>query len=186
MTACLRRLLTCALIALSGAVTLAAGVEAGRVDEYRVKAAFLFNFARFVEWPVDTFRHPSAPLTLCVLGVDPFGALLEQELQRQSTGRPITTRRISQIEPGCHLVFISGSERKRLSVLADALRSAHVLTVSEEEGFGRVGGMIELFTDGDSVRFNIYPDEVERAGLRASSRLITLAANQRHAGGGRR
>lgn len=185
-----RRLLVSVLVVVTGVATSAtvpAPVTApGRADEYRVKAAFLLNFARFVEWPAETFAGPSAPLSLCVLGVDPFGAILEQELQAQKGGRPMVARRIAQVEPGCHVVFISGSERKRLALLVETLRRAHVLTVSEEEGFGGLGGMVELFTEGDSVRFNIYPSEVERAGLRASARLIALAANQRHAAGGRR
>jgi hypothetical protein len=161
------------------------GPEVQRADEYRVKAAMLFNFTRFIEWPADVFSSPATPLTVCVLGVDPFGAILEDALKGHSVGgRSIQVKRMGDVEPGCHVVFISGSERKRISVLADRLRATGALTISEEEGFGTVGGMIELFTDGESVKFNIYTGALEQSRLRASARLIALAANQKH--GGRR
>lgn len=161
--------------------------ESPRADEYRVKAAFLFNFAKFVEWPAQAFSGQSAPLTLCVLGVDPFGNLLDDTLKgRAVAGRAIAIRRIPELESGCHVLFIASSERKRLAVLTDQLRNSSVLTVSEETGFTTLGGMIELFTAGESVQFNIAPTAVERSGLHASARLIALAANQRRPAGGHR
>jgi hypothetical protein len=166
---------------------LLAAESGGRADEYRVKAAFLYNFVKFVEWPAAAFNTASAPLTLCVLGADPFGSVLEETLNtRMVGGRPVVARRIADVEPGCHLLFISGSERKRMAVIADQVRTSSVLTVSEEQGFSGLGGMIELFTDGESVQFNIYPSVVEASGLHASARLIALAANQKHQSGGRR
>jgi uncharacterized protein DUF4154 len=168
-----------------GATGPNAGPEVQRADEYRVKAAMLFNFTRFIEWPPEVFSSPATPLTVCVLGVDPFGGILEDALKGHSAGgRSIQIKRIGDVEAGCHVVFISGSERKRFSVLADRLRTTGALTISEEEGFGTVGGMIELFTDGESVKFNIYTGALEQSRLRASARLIALAANQKH--GGRR
>lgn len=157
-----------------------------RADQYRVKAAFLFNFAKFVEWPASSFNAPSAPLDVCVIGVDPFGSTLDETLRgRLVAGHTLVVRRIAEPDPSCHVLFVSDSERQRLAFIADQLRSASVLTVSEDEGFIAAGGMIELVTDGDSVQFNISPSAVEKSGLRASARLIALAANQRH-GGGRR
>jgi hypothetical protein len=93
---------------------------------------------------------------------------------------------MSDVEPGCHLLFISASERKRMAVIVERLRTSGVLTVSEDEGFGAVGGMIELVTQSDRVGFNIYPGALERVGLHASARLIELAWNQKHPAGGRR
>jgi hypothetical protein len=186
------------LVSLVLAATLAAGStgaaagphaessESPRADEYRVKAAFLFNFAKFVEWPPQAFAGQTASLTLCVLGMDPFGNLLDDTLKgRAVAGRPIAIRRIAELEQGCHVLFISSSERKRLALLTHQLRGASVLTVSEEAGFTKVGGMIELFNAGESVQFNIAPAAVERSGLHASARLIALAANQRRQTGGR-
>jgi hypothetical protein len=170
-------------VAAGGVAATAAphGSEAQRADEYRVKAAMLVNFARFIEWPADVFSSPIAPFYVCVLGVDPFGGILDDSVKGHLVGgRPIQTRRIADVEPGCHVVFISGSERKRMSVLADRLRTTGALTVAEEEEFGAVGGMIQLFTDGDTIKFNIYPGSLEQSKLRASARLIALAANQKH------
>jgi len=186
---CRRLFVLLAFVAAGSVVTDGGAISASespRADEYRVKAAFLYNFAKFVDWPAEAFATPAAPLNVCILGVDPFGSALDQALQGHVGNRAIVTRRLTEVEPGCHLVFISASERKRLALLADSLRALRVLTVSDAEGFGGLGGMIELFTEGESVRFNIYPSEVERAGLRASARLIELAANQKHAAGGRR
>lgn len=188
-----RWLVSLALIAslAAGSTGAAAGprtesTESPRADEYRVKAAFLFNFAKFIEWPPQAFAGQTASLTLCILGLDPFGNLLDDTLKgRAVSGRPIAIRRIVDVEQGCHLVFISSSERKRLALLTDQLRGASVLTVSEEAGFTNVGGMIELFTAGESVQFNIAPAAVERSGLHASARLVALAANQRRQAGGR-
>lgn len=171
--------------AFAGATSTYA-TEVQRADEYRVKAAFLLNFVKFVEWPAETFSTPTAPLHVCVLGADPFGEVLDAVVQGRIGTHPIATRRIADLEEGCHLLFIAGSERKRLSALTDRLRAGGVLTVSDDDGSSARGGMIELFTDGDSVRFNIYPEAIERSGLHASARLIALAANQRHAAGGQR
>ncbi|MGE3958982.1 MAG: YfiR family protein [Vicinamibacterales bacterium] len=190
-----RRPVASMLVALglvaAGAVVAASGARPGaegqRADEYRVKAAFLFNFAKFVEWPATAFAAPAAPLNVCILGVDPFGHALDDTLRgRLVSGRSLAVRRIAEVEAGCHLLFISGSERRRLAVLTDEVRTGGVLTVSEEEGFTAMGGMIELVTAGESIQFNISPASIERAGLHASARLIALAANQRHGSGGRR
>ncbi|HUR33186.1 MAG TPA: YfiR family protein [Vicinamibacterales bacterium] len=184
----LREALSALLFVATSAVVHANGpaLEVLRADEYRVKAAMLFNFARFVEWPAEAFSSPDMPLDLCIVGADPFGAVLDDSLRGHLVaGRAIQVRRMADIQPGCHLAFVSGSERRRMSVIADRLRSAGTLTVAEDEGFGIVGGMIELFTDGDSIRFNIYPPAIERSKLRASARLIALAANQKRPGGHR-
>jgi hypothetical protein len=176
-------------VAAFGVAPMATGpsvFESQRADEYRVKAAMLVNFARFVEWPPEVFATPAEPFDVCVLGADPFGSILDDALKGHMVGgRPMETRRIADVEPGCHLVFISGSEQKRMAVIADRLRATAALTVAEEEGFGAEGGMIELFTEGDSVRFNIYTSALEQSRLRASARLIALAANQKHHGGRR-
>lgn len=187
VTRSLKPVLVALAVIASSAVAAAAGpAEAERADEYRVKAAMLFNFARFIEWPPEVFASPSAPVTVCVLGVDPFGSVLDETLKGHLVaGRTLQIRRIPDVESGCHVVFISGSERKRMSVIAERLRPSGALTVAEEEGSGTVGAMIELFTDGESIKFNIYTGALEQSKLRASARLIALAANQRHPGGRR-
>lgn len=185
------RVLPVALV-LWGTVLGAAGPGTGpgegtRADEYRVKAAFLFNFAKFIEWPSSSFSGTTTPLQVCVLGVDPFGWTLDDTLRgRAVAGRPIQVRRMTEPDRSCHLLFISTSERKRLPLITEQLRGASILTVGEDDGFIAAGGMIELISDGDNVQFNVSPLAAERAGLHVSARLVSLAANQRHASGGRR
>jgi hypothetical protein len=149
-------------------------------DEYRVKAAILFNLAKFVEWPKEAFANASAPLVLCVLGADPFGSLLDHTLKgRLIEGRSLVAMRITEVTPGCHMLFVSATERKHLPVIADQLGGKSVLTVGEDDAFTEEGGMISLALDGERVRFGINSRMAERAGLKVSARLLSLAGPQK-------
>ena len=107
-----------------------------RADEYRVKAAILFNLAKFVDWPKDTFASATAPLVLCVLGPDPFGSVLDETLNGRLIGkRPLVPMRVMEVTQGCHMLFITGGERKRLPVIADQLCTTSVLTIGEDDAF---------------------------------------------------
>jgi hypothetical protein len=175
-----------ASIVMAG-VPAAGAAESQGADEYRVKAAIVYNLAKFVEWPAESFTGPTDPLNVCVLGVDPFGPALDDAFRGHLVGgRTVTVRRTADVEPGCHLLFISRSEQKRTTVIADRVRASSVLTISEQEGFGAAGGMIELFTEGDRVRFNLNVVALEAAHLRASARLREIASNEKHVPGGRR
>src|SRR5215218_229657 len=90
------------MVLLAGTRPLVASAETQREDEYRVKAAMLFNIAKFIDWPPAAFSGPPAPLNVCVLGVDPFGGTLDEALKGRVGGRAIATRRIADVEPGCH------------------------------------------------------------------------------------
>ncbi len=148
-----------------------------RAEEYRLKAAILFNLAKFVDWPENAFSDPGAPLVLCVLGSDPFGSSLDDVLRGRSIGRrTVVARRIAGLAQGCHVLFIAGSERKRVSAITERLRDASVLTVSEDDAFTSQGGMIALETEGERVRFDINGGAAERAGLKVSARLLSLAS----------
>jgi hypothetical protein len=156
-------------------------------DEYRVKAAILYNLAKFVDWPADAFGAATAPMHVCVLGVDPFGAAIDEAFKgHQVGGRSVVVRRITQVDLACHVVFIASSEKKRIAMIEDRLKSASILTVSEGDGSGEAGGMIELFTEGDRVRFNINVGALEAARLRASARLREIASNEKRSRGARR
>lgn len=176
----------CVIVAAGRPFAAAATSTGPLADEYRVKAAILYNLAKFVDWPSDAFAAPAAPLSLCVLGVDPFGALLDEALKgRQVSGRSIVTRRVAEPDPSCHVLFIATSERKRLGLITERLGTSGVLTVSEESGFIDVGGIVELVTEGGRVRFHINAAAAERARLRVSARLLALAATPRHVEGER-
>jgi len=153
--------------------------EGGAVpEEYQVKAAFLFNFAKFVEWPADTFKAVDDPMAICVLGQDPFSGALE-DLVRDKTvaGRPFVVRKVSTIPQAikCQMVFVTASERKRVRSILDELKGHSILTVGEAEDFTANGGIINFKLKDARVRIEIDTAAVERAKLRISSKLLSLA-----------
>ena len=141
--------------------------------EYRVKAAYLYNFLRFVEWPPD--MASSEPLTICVAGGrNPFGDVLEATIRGESVGgRPVMSRIIRQPDDGCHVVFVPEGAAARAYIRAADSRPT--LTVGESPDFISMGGMVNFIREGANVRFEIDPMTAERAGLRISSRLLQLA-----------
>jgi hypothetical protein len=145
--------------------------------EYQVKAAFLLNFAQFVEWPAATFAATNQPFTVGVLGDDPFGPALEQTVQGETIhGHPVVLRRASRPEDlkDCQLIFISKSEHARFGDILPQCTGRGILTVSEFPGFAAHGGMINFYLDGKKVRFEINPTAAQHEGLRVSSQLLNL------------
>jgi hypothetical protein len=171
-TAWLRRGAACALLWAS----LSAQVQDAAPTEYEVKAAFLYNFGRFVAWPPQP-RPPSA-FAICVLGKDPFGPVLDDLIKDKSIqGMKLVARRLERVEDAgaCRILFISASEDAQLAHILAALRGRSVLTVGEAERFAHRGGMINFRLEGSKVRFDINPDAAEQAGLTISSQLLKLA-----------
>ena len=147
------------------------------VQEYQVKAAFLYNFAKFVDWPPPA-AGPKAPLVIVVFGRDPFGPVLANTVFGKTVNnRPLEVRRASRIEDllPCHLVFISAKERRRVPAILKAVESAGVLTVSETDDFLDQGGAVRLVMEGRKVRFQINLEAARRNGLTVSSKLLSLA-----------
>ncbi len=146
--------------------------------EYQVKAAFLFNFARFVEWPPRAFETASSPIAVCVLGEDPFGESLNRVVDGKTLGdRAMTVRRGKKLRElsGCEILFISASERARLPEILEELRTTPVLTVGEGEDFATRGGEVQFILEDSHVHLLINVDATERAGLKVSSKLLSLA-----------
>jgi YfiR/HmsC-like len=140
-----------------------------------VKAAFLFNFAKFTEWPA---LPPGAPLIVCIAGDDEIAAALVETVRGQSiTGHAIEVRRSpdSAAWQACHFLFIGDAETRRPTGRVDGIRTQPVLTVSDGKGFSQTGGIIELYAESGRMRFAINVDAADRAGLRLSSRLLGLA-----------
>ncbi|MGD1073096.1 MAG: YfiR family protein [Bryobacteraceae bacterium] len=151
-------------------------------DEYRVKAAFLFNFAKFVEWPPEAFADPNEALVVCVLGEDPFGhALDELAMGKRIEGRVLAIRRISDahLAKGCRMLFVSSSEHKRVLSVLDSLGEPGVLTVGESDSATSEGMIISFTLENGKVRFAINVAAAEREKLRLSSRLLSLATRVR-------
>ncbi|HYR85877.1 MAG TPA: YfiR family protein [Terriglobia bacterium] len=166
-----------AAVLCSCAVFVAPSASQSPTVEYQVKAAFLYNFAQFVEWPSQAFSSPSDPFTFCLVG-DPFEGALEKTLQGETLGgRPLAARRIGAPEDvrGCQLVYVGLSEVRRSAEIINAAANAPILMVGETEEFINAGGMIRFTQSGQRIRFEINPDAAERASLKVSSRLLRLA-----------
>jgi hypothetical protein len=145
---------------------------------YEVKAAFLFNFAKFIDWPPGSFASPQSAFTICVLGRDPFGNILDDSLQGKVIGdRPLAVRRFKDKAEarGCQMVFVSSSESPHLADIVETLRGANVLLVGETNGFAASGGTIEFTLEDNHVRFAINTDAADRSGLKFSAKLLALA-----------
>jgi hypothetical protein len=160
------------------AVVLSSTVFSQTADEYRVKAAFLYNFAKYVDWPAATFKTEKDPLRICVLGQDPFGSLLDDTVDGKTVlGRPFVVTDIPNAGHAvtCQILFISASEEKRIRSIIVQLRTPGVLTVGETEGFASQGGMVNFKLDSGRVRLEINVEAAEQAKLRISSKVLSLA-----------
>jgi hypothetical protein len=156
----------------------AAGGQGQPMDEYQVKAAFLYNFAKFVEWPADTFQSANEPIAICVLGPDPFGQELESAVKGKTIdGRRLVARRISDIRQagGCRILFALSPERRHLSSIFAGIKEAGVLTVGEGEESSPNGAIINFMLESGKVRFEVHVDAAEREKVRLSSKLLSLA-----------
>lgn len=174
------RIYTLILIVAMCALTIGA-VAPGQAlspSEYQVKAFFLYNFVKFVEWPAEAFPSTEAPIIIGIVGEDPFGGVLDETIKSKTiNGRPLTIKRLKKGQDlgSCHILFISLSEKGRLGQILENLKGSSVLTVSEIERFAHLGGTIHLFIEENKVRFEINADIAERARLKISSKLLALA-----------
>lgn len=172
-------ILAAALLAVAGALVAPPAARAGPPPtEYQVKAAFLYNFARYVEWPAEAFRDGSSPIVVAVLGQDPFGRALDEQLEGKTVGgRRLEAKRVARPEDavGAHIVFVSLAEEERLERALRAIGSAHILSVSDIDRFAERGGVIGFYWDESKVRFSINVGAADREGLKLSSQLLKLA-----------
>jgi hypothetical protein len=158
--------------------SLGPALAADRSSEYQVKAAFLVNFARFVEWPSESFGAASDPIVFGVYGKDLFGAALEQAVRgKRVDGHPVEIRRTSEVRAlrSCHVVFVPASEMGHFREVSVSLENLSVLLVGETEDFMVRGGVINFILENERVRFEISPPAAARAHLKISSRLLELA-----------
>ena len=144
--------------------------------EYLLKAAFLYNFAKFTTWPAEAVPGPQTPLRVCILGEDYFGAAMESIEGKSIKERPVAVIRIAQVSDAerCHILFVSTSEEERLRAILDDLRERPILTISDIPNFAQAGGTINLKTVEDRIRFDINVDAANAADLKISSKLLRL------------
>ena len=165
-----------AMLLLVGA-SRGGGAWAAEFDEYAVKAAYLYNFAKFVEWPPGAFADAAAPLWVCIAGDDPFGDALAALSGKTVASHPVAVRHMpatTGLEP-CHIVFVSRTEQGRFKAVLAQLARLPILTVSDIGDFARAGGMIGLIEADQRIRFDINLAVARQANLKLSSHLLKLA-----------
>jgi YfiR/HmsC-like len=154
--------------------------QSAGTSEYDVKAAFLFHFAQFVEWPAETFKNANAPLTFCTMGEDPFRGRLDESVRGKFVGkRALLVLHLKDREQigNCQVLFLSATEKKRQAEYLASASGHAVLTVGETDNFTQQGGIIGFFLENNKVRFEINVETAEKARLEISSRLLLLAKN---------
>lgn len=162
------------LILVSSHMSLA---QQEKITEYQIKAAFLYNFAKFVAWPDQAFAGENAPFTFEILGKDPFGLSIESLRAQKVGGRSIEILHAKEpdlLRP-CQVLFISASERRNTDTVLKKLRGSPVLTVSDIPGFAGKGGIIEFTVENMQVRFLINLEAARSAGLRINYQLLSVA-----------
>jgi len=152
--------------------------QQSNASEYDVKAAYLYNFARFVEWPAASPAATNDSFAICVLGQDPFGAALDAIVSGETiAGKSVLARRITKPRDAinCRILFISSAEESRLADILAALGNAGVLTVSDMPQFTSRGGMIQFVSDNKKIRFEVNLVRARTAELTLSSELLKVA-----------
>jgi hypothetical protein len=156
----------------------AAAGKPSSLSEPKVKAAFLFNFIQFIEWPAGAFPDKYSPIVVGIIGDDSTGRALEQSLQNRSiSGRDLVLRQIEwpgEIK-GVHILLLCASEAKDTASILASLKGNPILTVGETDRFGKLGGIINFYIEENKVRFEINIDAAEKARLKISSQLLSLA-----------
>ena len=180
----LRQLVLGALLGTVAAHVCAAPASAAPSLEYAVKANYLYKFAPFVEWPPRLFAAPTTPLSICVVGEDPFGGALDDAVRGQTfNGRPIIVRRLAAVEPGspCNVLFVNRPTGQSPAEALKAVAGEPVLTVTDGGRGGDVG-IIQFVMEDGHVRFDIDEAAARASGLSISSKLLSLAVSHRRTG----
>ena len=162
---------------LFGSLSVKPAVQSSRVDEDQVKAAYLYNFAKFVEWPSSTFQNANDPILICSIGDDRIGEALQQAvLGKRANGRRIEAKNIGFIRDSrsCHILFIGFHDKSHIQDITRDIHDVSILTVCQTDEFVSSGGMINLVRNGSSLELEINPEAAEAAGLKISSRLLVV------------
>jgi uncharacterized protein DUF4154 len=163
--------------ALAGALVGLQTAQAASTAEHEIKAAFMYNFAKFVQWPAASFGQPQAPLIVCAMGDDGLGSALDTIEHKVAQGHELRVRRRIRLDDAksCHILFVAASERGRLAAILHALAGASVLTISDIDGFAEAGGVIGLYNVDNKLQFSINQEQARSASLQINSQLLKLA-----------
>jgi hypothetical protein len=157
---------------------MAAGNDDSAASEYEVKAAYVYNFAKFIDWPKNVFPAKSDPIIIGIVGDDSFGLLLEKVVKDKAIQEHTLQVRLLKWSADfrtCHIIYIGSSEQKRFRQIIESLRESPVLTITETDEKSQAKGILNLFVDGGKVQFEVNIAEAEKARLRISSKLLRLA-----------
>ncbi len=146
--------------------------------EYQIKAAFIYNFIQFVEWPADAFQSDNTPITIGVLGTNPFGDALERAVGGKTIGgRSLRVVYFARVEDlgVCQILFVNASDPALLQATHDRIKDKSVLSIGECDQFPWSGGVIRFYDDDNKVRFEVNLEAAELARLKISSKLLRLA-----------
>lgn len=169
---------TAALIILLSSSASIAPAQTAKPSEYQVKAAYLANFVKFIEWPARAGVPADEPFNICILGSDPFGPALDAALAGESVGRhALAARKVANAREAanCRVLFLNADDNEVQKTLS-ALDKASILTVSDLPQFLKRGGMIQFVLEGNKVRFEVNLAAAKSAGLNLSSELLKVAA----------
>jgi len=170
-----------AAVLLALAATLvwpaASRAQSAKQREYEIKAAYLYNFIRYIDWPADTLPPAGGRIIIGIVGDNPFGAAIDPLNGKQIKGCTLAVKQIVDAKDleQCQILFICASEKLRLAEIFGELKESKALTVGEIDGFAAKGGIINFIYERNKVRFEINPDTAKRAGLNVSSELLKLA-----------
>jgi len=146
--------------------------------EYLVKAAFIYNFTQFIQWPDAAFASKDSPFVVATLGVDPFDGALDDALAGKIVANhSVTVQHFTSVDAigSCQLLFVPASQNSALGALFAKLNGVPVLTVGESDAFTPAGGGIRFFLEDKKMRFEIDPDPITSVGIKISAKLMKLA-----------
>ncbi len=183
-----------AVVALSLILTATAGAQDGKVLEYKIKAGFLYNFAKLTRWPAKAFADSDTPLILCIASEHPFSDLFAEMLAGKPVGKrklvvkkdfpstseapeesSVSDETIASAPQDCHILFIGSSDPEFVREKLRAVQGQPVLTVGETQGFCLMGGIINFFTENNRLQFQAYQKPAQKVGLRLRSQLLMSA-----------
>ncbi len=173
-----RRLIIVLMMMVLGQASLAWSQGSEESSEYLIKAGYIYNFAKLVEWPSTAFAQPDSPIVIGLIGTDPFGPILDKVLEgKKVNGHAFVIKRLKPTADlkECHILFIGSSVGSRVGETIRLTKGTPVLTISELPGFADHGGIIHLTLEQNKVRFEVNVDAAKQADLNISSRLLVLA-----------
>lgn len=168
----------CLWLACQGLAAAEESEGGGEFKVYEVKAAYLYNFTKFTDWPAAAFSASNAPLVIAIVGTDPFGKTIDAVMNGEVVrGHPLVVKRLKTGDDfqGCHILFFSQSEKKRLPAWLNRIKGRSVLSVGEISGFVEQGGMVNLMVTNQTVKMEINQAVATQAGLQISAKLLKLA-----------